>query len=274
MTRRTAPLTVASFLIAALYLVPVYWMVATSLKQADDVFQIPPELVPSPPSGQAYRDSVLGNEAVFQGVLSSVIITVPTLLLTLLLAVPAAYGLARFRLRVSGAIMLLMLAAQMLPTISVALPLFAIYSDYGLVDTYTGLIIANTSLALPFAIVMLRPYMLGIPQDLMDAALLDGCTGFRAFTRIAVPLVRPGLVMVATLTFVTTWGEFVFGLTLATSDEKQPITVVLNRFIAQFGTQWTDLMAVATVIAIPIIVVFILLQRFVVAGVSEGAIKD
>lgn len=274
MRNRGVGLSLAGLAIALIYLIPVYWMVATSLKEAGDVFNSPPDLVPSPPTLAAYREAVFGSSAVLQGIWSSTIITIPTLLLTLVLAVPAAYGLARFSLRVNGAVMLLMLAAQMLPTISLALPMFAIFSDYGLVDTYVGLIIANTSLALPFAVVMLRPYMLAIPQDLMDAGLLDGCTGFRAFWRIGLPLVQPGLVMVATLTFVMTWGEFVFGLTLAITDAIQPITVVLNRFVAQFGTQWTNLMAVSTVIAIPIIVIFVLLQKYVVAGISEGGIKD
>lgn len=274
MRNRSVGLSLAGLALALIYLIPVYWMVATSLKETGDVFNSPPDLVPSPPTLAAYRDAVFGSSAVLQGIWSSTIITIPTLLLTLVLAVPAAYGLARFSLRVNGVVMLLMLAAQMLPTISLALPMFAIFSDYGLVDTYAGLIIANTSLALPFAVVMLRPYMLAIPQDLMDAGLLDGCTGFRAFWRIGLPLVQPGLVMVATLTFVMTWGEFVFGLTLAITDAIQPITVVLNRFVAQFGTQWTNLMAVSTVIAIPIIVIFVLLQKYVVAGISEGGIKD
>ncbi|CAM3302956.1 carbohydrate ABC transporter permease [Occultella aeris] len=274
MRTRTLGLSLTGLVVAVVYLIPVYWMVATSLKETGDVFNTPPDLVPNPPTLAAYRDAVFGDSAVLQGIWSSTIITIPTLLLTLALAVPAAYGLARFSLRVNGVVMLLMLAAQMLPTISLALPMFAIFSDYGLVDTYAGLIIANTSLALPFAVVMLRPYMLAIPQDLMDAGLLDGCTGFRAFWKIGLPLVQPGLVMVATLTFVMTWGEFVFGLTLATSDAIQPITVVLNRFVAQFGTQWTNLMAVSTIIAIPIIVIFVLLQKYVVAGISEGGIKD
>ncbi|MGY4718656.1 carbohydrate ABC transporter permease [Naumannella huperziae] len=271
---RARVVQVVGLLVALVYLVPVYWMVATSLKRSEDVFAIPPALVPNPPTTQAYVDAVLDNEAVLQGIRSSIAITVPTLVLTLLLAVPAAYGLARFRLRAAGAVILLMLLAQMLPTISLALPMFAIFSEWGLVDSYAGLVIANTSLALPFAVIMLRPYMLGIPQDLIEAGMLDGCTGWRAFLQIGLPLVRPGLIMVATLTFVMTWGEFVFGLTLATSDATQPVTVVLNRFIAQFGTQWTNLMAVSTVIALPIVIGFIVLQRFVVAGISEGAIKD
>lgn len=267
-------LTVAATALVLVYLIPVYWMVATSLKEPADVFNVPPDIIPTPATVQAYLDTVLSDPAIWRGLRSSTIITIPTLVLTLVIGAPAAYGLAKYRYRVTGGVLFLLLAAQMLPTISLALPMFAIFSQYGLVDTYAGLIIANVSVTLPFAVVLLRPYMGAIPGDLLEAARLDGCTAFGAFRRVGLPLVRPGLVMVATLTFVMTWGEFVFGLTLATSDDKQPITVVLNRFIASFGTQWTNLMAVSTVIAIPIIVVFIVLQKHVVAGLTEGGLKD
>ncbi|WP_114854219.1 carbohydrate ABC transporter permease [Brachybacterium sp. YJGR34] len=272
--QRPAVLTVAATVLVLIYLVPVYWMVATSLKLPADVFATPPDIIPSPATLQAYADTVLSDPAVWSGLRSSAIITLPALALTLVLSAPAAYALAKYRFRITGAVLFLLLAAQMLPTISLALPLFAIFSQYGLVDTYTGLIIANVSVTLPFAVVLLRPYMGAIPGELLEAARLDGCSIVGAFLRVGLPLARPGLIMVATLTFVMTWGEFVFGLTLATSDDKQPITVVLNRFIASFGTQWTNLMAVSTVIAIPIIVVFIALQKHVVAGLAEGGLKD
>lgn len=272
--RKSYALTIGATLLVAAYLIPVYWMVATSLKLPADVFNSPPDIIPSPATLQSYLDTVVTDPAIWEGLRSSTIITIPALVVTLALGAPAAYGLAKFPYRVTGAVLFLLLAAQMLPTISLALPLFAIFSQYGLVDTYTGLILANVSVTLPFAVVLLRPYMAAIPGDLLEAARLDGCTNFGAFRRIGLPLVRPGLIMVATLTFVMTWGEFVFGLTLATSEDKQPITVVLNRFIASFGTQWTNLMAVSTVIAIPIIVVFILLQKHVVAGLTEGGLKD
>lgn len=266
--------TLIALVIAMIYLIPIYWMVATSLKEAGDVFASPPAIVPDPVSGQAYRTTLLEDSSVLQGIRSSLIISIPTLLLTLALGVPAAYGLARLRFRFTSVLLFGMLAAQMLPTVSVALPLFAIFSENGLVDTYPGLVLANLSVTLPFAIVLLRPYMLAIPGSLIEAARIDGCTTWQAFVRIGLPQVTPGLIMVATLTFVTTWGEFVFGLTLATSDELQPITVVLNRFVAQFGTRWADLMAVSTVVALPIVVLFIVLQRYIVAGISEGGVKD
>jgi hypothetical protein len=174
-SKRGLGLSLAGLAIALVYLIPVYWMVATSLKEPGDVFNSPPDLVPTPPTLAAYEDAVFGSSAVLQGIWSSTSITIPTLVLTLALAVPAAYGLARFSLRINGVVMLLMLAAQMLPTISLALPMFAIFSDYGLVDTYAGLVIANTSLALPFAVVMLRR-LHRFPRVLADRSAA-GATG-------------------------------------------------------------------------------------------------
>lgn len=266
--------SLAGALIVLVYLFPVYWMVATSLKTDGDVFTIPPELFPSPLVFGSYVDSVLGSPAVMRSLMNSLVIAVGTLALTLALGAPAAFGLARLRLRFTVLISLLLLLAQMLPTINLALPLFVIFSGIGLVDTYAGLILANTALALPFAIIILRPFFLTVPGELMDAARIDGCGRFGAFLRVALPLARPGLITVGALAFVTAWGEFVFGLTLATSEQMQPVTVALNRFIGQYGTRWADLMAVATIAALPIVVLFAGLQRFIVRGITTGATKE
>jgi multiple sugar transport system permease protein len=269
--RLLSPLAV---LMTCVYLFPIYWMVVTAFKRPPDVFAIPPDLVPAPPTMQGFNDAVIGNEAVFQGIVNSLVIASGALVLTLALGAPAAYGLARLRLRFTGLVILVMLAAQMLPTINLALPMFAIFSRIGLVDTYAALIVANVSLTLPFAIIIMRPYFLSVPGELVEAAMIDGCSPFGAFRRIVLPLVRPGVVVTGALTFLTAWGEFVFGLTLATSDEMQPITVVLNRFIAQYGTRWNELMAVSTVIALPIVLTFLLAQRHLVEGLTAGATKE
>ena len=266
-----APMAIA---LTALYLFPIYWMVITAFKEQADIFAIPPHLVPRPPTLSAFETAVLGNDAVLRGILNSLVIGTGALVVTLVLGLPAAYGLARLRLRFTGLTVLVMLAAQMLPTINLALPMFAIFSRTGLVDTYTALIVANVSLTLPFAVIIMRPYFLSVPSDLVDAALVDGCSPLQAFRLVVLPLVRPGVVVTGALTFLTAWGEFVFGLTLATSDEMQPITVVLNRFIGQYGTRWNELMAVSTVIALPIILTFLFAQRHLVAGLSAGATKE
>jgi multiple sugar transport system permease protein len=261
-------------LLTCVYLFPIYWMVITAFKRPADIFAIPPDLVPVSPTLQGFNDAVIGNEAVFQGIVNSLVIASGSLVITLALGAPAAYGLARLRLRFTGLIILMMLAAQMLPTINLALPMFAIFSRLRLVDTYFALIVANVSLTLPFAIIIMRPYFLSVPSELIEAAMIDGCSPFGAFRRIVLPLVRPGVVVTGALTFLTAWGEFVFGLTLATSDEMQPITVVLNRFIAQYGTRWNELMAVSTIIALPIVLTFLFAQRHLVEGLTAGATKE
>lgn len=261
-------------LLVGVYLFPVYWMVATSLKAQRDIFAVPPKLVPWPPDFEPYREAVLANPEVARGVLNSTIIAIGTTVVTLLLAAPAGYGLARLRLRFAAAIALVLLIAQMLPAINLALPLFVIFARAGLADSYLALIVANATATVPFAIIVLRPFFLSVPGDIVEASRVDGSTRFGAFWRVALPLSTPGLVTVAALTFLTAWGEFVFGLTLATSEEMQPITVVLSRFITQFGTRWNELMAVSTVVAIPIVVFFVLLQRYIVGGLTAGATKE
>ena len=266
--------TLVGALIVILYLFPAYWMVATSLKSGADIFADPPQLVPSPPVFGPYVEAVLTNPALIRAVTNSAIISVGAMVLTLLLATPAAYALARLRLRFTGALLTVLLMSQLLPAINLAVPLFVIFSKLDLIDSYIGLILANTIFALPFAIIVLRPFFLTVPGDLEAAAKIDGCTQLGAFFRVVLPLVRPGLVTAGTFAFLFAWGEFVFGLSLTTSEEMQPATVALNKFIGQYGTDWNDLMAVSTAIALPIVVIFASLQRFIVGGLTAGATKE
>lgn len=261
-------------LLVAVYLFPVYWMVATSLKAQRAIFAIPPQFVPWPPTFASYQEAVLNSPVVARSLLNSTIIGIGTTALTLLLAVPAAYALARLRLRFTVAIALVLLISQMLPSINIALPLFVLFSGVGLVNSYPALIVANATATVPFAIVVLRPFFLTVPGEVVEASRVDGSTRFGAFWRIALPLALPGLVTVAALTFLMAWGEFVFGLTLATTEEMQPVTVALNQIITQFGTRWNDLMAVSTVVAIPIVIFFVLLQRYIVGGLTAGSLKE
>src|SRR5215210_6451028 len=235
--RRGYGRTLLGIVIVALYVFPVYWMVATSLKSSKDIFAVPPHLVPSPPTFVAYFSAVIHNPPIHRAIFNSAVISVGTMALTLALALPAAYALARLRLRFAALVMLLLLISQMLPQINLAVPLFVLFKYVGLVNTYQGLILADTVFVLPFAII-LRPFFLNVPRDLEDAAMVDGCSRPGAFFRVVLPLVVPGLIAVGALAFVLVWGEFVFALTLMTSNDLYPITVSLNRFIGQYGTQW------------------------------------
>lgn len=266
--------TVVGTAIVLLFLFPVFWMLSTSLKTQPDIFATPPRLIPSPPTFAAYRAAVLDNPTVLHAIVSSFVIGIGTTALTLLLAVPAAYALARLHLKGAGLVMLMLLLSQLLPSIVVAGPLFVIFSRLHLVNSYPALILADTAAIVPFAVIVLRPFFLGVPRELEAAAMVDGATMLGAFARIVLPLARTGLITVGALAFLLAWGEFVFALTLNVNENVQPITVALNKMIGQYGTRWAELMAVSTTIAIPIILVFATLQRFIVGGLTSGATKE
>jgi multiple sugar transport system permease protein len=259
--------------VTAAYLLPVYWMLNTSFKAQADVFARPPALVPLPPTFAAYQTAVFSDPDIVRGLGNTAIIAIGTMVLTLVIAVPAAYALARLRIRFVTPALLLFLVVQMIPAVNLALPMFVLFGRVGLVNSYLGLIIANCSLAVPFAVTILRPYFLSVPGEVLEAARVDGCSTFGAFARVAVPISVPGVITVAVVSFLGAWGEFVFALALATDEQLQPISVVIAKLTNAFGTRWNELMAVSAVVAVPVIVLFVLLQRYIVAGLTEGATK-
>lgn len=256
------------------YLIPVYWMLNTSFKQSDDIFRVPPALLPVPPTIESYAQAVFGDADIGRGLANSAIIAIGTTLVTLAIALPAAYGLAKLRIRGVGVVLMLMLVVQMVPSVNLALPMFVLFSSAGLVNSYIGLIIANCTLAIPLAITILRPYFLGVPSEIIEAAKIDGTSEFTGFLRVVVPISTPGIITTVVITFLGAWGEFVFGLALATDERMQPITIVLAEITNEFGVRWNDLMAVSTVIALPVIAAFVFLQRYIVAGLTDGATKS
>jgi multiple sugar transport system permease protein len=272
--RRGYTKTLIGTLFVLAYLFPVYWMIATSLKTSGAIFASPPQVVPAPLVFSAYVEAVIENPLTIRAIFNSAIIGIGTMALTLLLATPAAYALARLNLRGGALMTLLLLITQLLPAIVIATPLFVLFSRIGLLNSYPALILADTTTALPFAVIILRPFFLTVPSELEAAAKIDGCNQFSAFWRVVLPLVRPGLITVAVFAFLFSWGEFLFALSLNTSENVQPVTVALNKFIGQYGVQWNKLMAVATTIALPIIVIFASLQRYIVGGLVAGSVKE
>jgi len=266
--------TLIGALFVLAYLFPVYWMVATSLKTGAAIFASPPQVVPSPVVFTAYIDAVINNPLTIRATGNSAIIGIGTMALTLVLAAPAAYALARLNLRGGALITLLLLITQLLPAIVIATPLFVVFSRIWLLNSYLVLILADTTITLPFAVIILRPFFLTVPRELEAAAKIDGCNQLSAFWRVILPLVRPGLITVSVFAFLLAWGEFLFALSLNTNENIQPVTVALNKFIGQYGTEWNLLMAVATTIALPIIVVFASLQRYIVGGLVAGSVKE
>ncbi|WP_411151035.1 carbohydrate ABC transporter permease [Streptomyces sp. A30] len=275
MTRGRRPWlrTAVATLITAAFLLPVYWMVNTSLTEPDRIQADTPRWLPVPVTTENYS-TALAADALPQALLNSVVISCGVVALTLLLGVPLAYALARIPMRGSGAMVLALLIAQLPPSIVLAAPLFILERRAGLDDTHLGLIAADTTLTLPFAVIVLRPVLRSVPRELEEAAMLDGCGPLGVLLRVVLPVMMPGLFAVAGLAFLIGWGEFVFGLTLASEPAVQPVTVLLNSFVGLHGTAWGALMATATLISIPVVCVFAIFQRFIVGGLTAGSVKN
>lgn len=266
--------TVLSVLMLAVFLFPIYWMVATSVKPVSEIFSNPPQLIPLSPDFGAWQSRILGDPSILRYFINSGVIGVGTTLLTLSLAAPASYALAHLPIRGKALVLSLSLTTLMFPAVMLATPLFVMFSRLGLVNTYPGLILANTTLALPFAIIVLRPFFLSIPAELTDAAQIDGCTPFGAFARVVLPLATPGLFTAAIFTFLFGWSDLVFALSLTSGDQMRPVTAGLWNFIGSNVTEWNGVMAFSTLIMLPPLAIFLVAQRYVVAGLTAGAVKE
>jgi multiple sugar transport system permease protein len=263
-----------------IYLMPLFWMVSTSLKPLDQIFQKPPVLFPSSPQLESYK-SVLGLPSkepalyinTFVYFKNSLLIASWTTLLALTLAIPAAYALSRFKFRGQTAFLLFLLVSQMLPSVLLVIPLFVLFRILGLYSTYSSVILADTALALPFAIIILRTSFLQIPDALEEAGWIDGGSRLQVLWYIILPLVRAGLVAVGVFSFLTAWGEFVFALSFLPKPEMQPVSLGIFQFIGMYKSNFDTMMAFSTLVAIPAVVALMFLQREFVSGLTTGSVK-
>ena len=271
---------VIGFIATAIYLLPLFWMVSTSLKSPSEIFHTPPVLIPSQPQIDSYR-SALGlptnrPELYITGALyfkNSFIIAFSTMLLTIILAIPAAYALSRFNFRGKIAFMLFLLVSQMLPAVLLVIPLFVLFKMVSLYNTHFSVILADTALALPFAIIILRTSFIQIPDALEEAGMIDGATRLQVLWYIILPLMRASLVAVGVFSFLTAWGEFVFALSFLAKPELQPISIGVFQFIGMYKTQWDTMMAFSTLVAIPAVIALLFLQRQFISGLTSGSVK-
>jgi multiple sugar transport system permease protein len=263
-----------------IYIIPLFWMVSTSLKPVEQIFQKPPVLFPSSPQLDSYR-SILGlstdrpdiyiNTAVYFK--NSLLIASWTTLLVFILAVPAAYAISRFKFRGQTTFLLFLLVAQMLPSVLLVIPLFVLFRRLGLYSTYLSVILADTALALPFAIIILRTSFLQIPDTLEEAGWIDGGSRLQVLWYIILPLVRAGLVAVGVFSFLTAWGEFVFALSFLPKTAMQPVSLGVFQFVGMYKSNFDTMMAFSTLVAIPAVVAFMFLQRQFVSGLTTGSEK-
>ncbi|WP_316767768.1 carbohydrate ABC transporter permease [Streptomyces sasae] len=263
--------TVLGLLLTALMLFPVYWMLNVSLTPQQDMRKEPPDLLPLHPTFEGYR-AVLDDQLPYLG--TSLLIGLGTVALTLLIAAPAGYALAKLRPRAGGALSLALLIAQMIPGIVMAMGFYGIFLDLGLLNSWWGLIIADSTIAVPFGVMIFTAFMSGIPGELISAARIDGAGTWRTFRSVVLPLSRNAIVTVSLFGFLWAWSDFVFANTLDGGGDWKPITLGIYKYIGNNNQEWNAIMATAVVASVPAAVLLVLAQRYVAAGVTAGAVKD
>ncbi len=263
-------LTLVGLVLTAMMLFPLYWMVINSLETSQEIFSIPVAFVPSQVTVAAYIE-VWQTQLPHLG--TSLLIAVGTALLSIVIATPAAYALAHFRLRVTLVIVFVLLLTQMIPTVTLTTPMFLIFNQFGLLNSYPGLILADSTYAVPFAVLILRSFFLTVPAELAQAAFVDGTGEWGAFWRVILPLVTPGVVTAGLFAFLFAWSDFIYALTLSTNNTIEPVSLSIYTYLGQYNNAWNSAMAVATLASIPAAILLILFQRYITAGLTAGALK-
>ena len=264
---------IIGFAIFAVLLFPLYWMVVTALKTQVEIFEIPTPLWPRNLTWEAFQDQLSASSDTLRGFKNSAIIAVGATLISTILSIPASYGLARFRFNGKKAFILFFLITQMMPSTLVLTSLYIMFADVGLLNTYMAPILADATLGIPFSIIILRSYFLAVPKELDEAASIDGCGSVKSFFLIMMPLARPGVIVAAVFSFVYAWGDLLYGITFITDPNMRPITSSIYNYVQQYQTLWNSTMAFGIIAISPIVLIFIFMQKYIVSGLTNGAVK-
>jgi N,N'-diacetylchitobiose transport system permease protein len=252
---------------------PVFWMISTAFKPEDKITSVTPTWIPGHPTLRHFRDA-LARPYFWTDVKNSLVVVLVTVVVAMALAFLAAVALAKYRFTGRKAFIVLVIGIQMLPAAGLIIPLYVVLARYHQVNTLSGVILVYLTTALPFSVWTLRGFILGIPKDLEEAAMVDGSTRLGAFVRILLPLVAPGLVATSIFTFITSWNEYIFARILLSDGEKQTITVWLSYFLGTSrNIDWGAVMAASSLTAIPVVIFFLLVQRKIAFGLTAGAVR-
>jgi N,N'-diacetylchitobiose transport system permease protein len=257
----------------AIAVFPVFWMISTAFKPDDDINRLTPTWLPLDATLDHFGDAI-HRDFFWSAVRNSLIVVLVTVALSMVLAFLAAVALAKFRFTGRSVFVVLMIGIQMLPPAGLIIPLYVVLARYHETNALIGVIVTYMTFVLPFSVWTLRGFLLGIPRDLEEAAMVDGSSRLGAFVRILLPLVAPGLVATSVFAFITTWNEYIFANVLLTDQGKQTLTVWLAYFTGTSRhTDWGGLMAASTLTAIPVVVFFLAVQRKIAFGLTAGSVK-
>lgn len=269
--RRIVTIELPILAIIGFALAPYVWMVLTSIKPNADISARPLRYLPSTVTFEHY-EALLARTSFAGNLANSLIVALGAVAVGLAVSVPAAYGFSRFRFAGRRALMTSFLVINMFPIVLLIIPLFVLMRMLGLLDTFIGVIAGHSTFAIPFAIWMLTSYMNAIPRDLDEAAIVDGATRLQALRMVVLPLAMPGIVTTGIYIFVTSWNEYLFAMMLS-GQNVRTVTVALQSFIGEFTVQWGLLTAGGTLVAIPVTILFLIVQKRLVGGMTAGAVK-
>lgn len=255
------------FVIIVPFVFPFFWMAVSSLKRQADIIRIPPSWIFKPTL--LHYQEVFGQYQFTHFMWNSLVIAAGSTFFSLVLGLPAAYSIARFR---QGKLSLVILVARIVPGITFLIPWFILFSRLRLVDTYTSLILSHMLVGLPFIIWVMVPFFESLPKELEEAAMVDGSTRAGAFSRVLLPLTGPGILTSSILSFVFSWNNFMFAVVL-TGARTRTLPIAVFNFLSYSEINWGGLMAAAVVITVPILVIALIAQRYIIAGLTAGAVK-
>ncbi|GGJ33394.1 ABC transporter permease [Streptomyces brasiliensis] len=260
--------TIVGILILCVMLFPLYWMINTALQPESGLLEVDPVPHSLDLSGFSSALTEQGGH-----LLTSLAVALGAVVICLAFSAPAAYGLAQFKLRGAKTVVFGTLITQMVPGIVIANALYSAYVDLGLVNSYFGLMLADASLGIPFAIVLMRSFMVAIPREVIEAAEVDGAGRLRTFVQVVLPMSRNSLITAGLFSFLYAWSDFMFALTLNTTDHVKPITLGIYQYIGAHVGDWSAVMAASVLSAIPAAVLLVLAQKYIAAGITGGSVK-
>ncbi len=269
---RTIGIVTLTIVATLIMMVPIYWMINAALRPIREVLTVPPRFIPTELTLK-YVKAVLESSRNQQHFLNSFIITTSALSLTLVVSTLSAYGFSRFKIPSGRFLLMSMMALLMIPRVTLIIPFFRLANLTNLYDTRLILIIVNTTFALPMSTWLLKGYIDSISPDLEEAAMIDGCSRIHAIIKILLPIIFPGLVGVGTMVVINSWNDYLISFTLTQTLKAQPITIALAKFFGEYNRNWNGIMSLALISSIPIMLLYIFFQKYVVQGLTSGAVK-
>lgn len=251
---------------------PIYWMLGSSLKTNTEIFALPPTILPKVFTLEAYK-AILTDPVKLRYFFNSYLIAGVVTVLTVLIALLAAYGFSRFNFRGKGALNTLIISTQTIPPITLLIPFFGLVVSYGIFDTYLALILTYMVFTLPYAILLMTGYLNTLPRDLDEAVAVDGGTSWTALWRVIVPVSLPGIVATSVYTFLLCWNEFLFALTLTKSADMRTVPIGIQLLMGQHAFEWNQMMAMSVLGSLPLLLIYLVAQRYFLAGMTAGSVK-